>query len=133
MSALCVGSCSAWFELACSGRILDQSRKVHDVILTVGGHRVCAAAWAAMRGIPPATATTIVRRVWAGAACAREWLESYGIHESCSESLVLGKTRTRIPSLEQDSTSNPGGQGFKGFVNLGLESRPPVATLIRPN
>ena len=65
----------------------------------------------------------------------REWLESHGIHESCSESLVLGKTRLESLGLEQDSTSNPGGQGFKGFVNLGLESlvsRPPAATLIRP-
>ena len=63
---------------------------------------------------------------------AREELESHGIHESCSESLVLGKTRLESLGLEQDSTSNPGGQGFKGFVNLGLESRPPAATLIRP-
>ena len=66
------------------------------------------------------------------APAAREGLESHGIHESCSESLVLGKTRLESLGLEQDSTSNPGGQGFKGFVNLGLESRPPAATLIRP-
>jgi hypothetical protein len=52
--------------MACSGRIVDLSGKIHNVVLKVGDHEVCAATWGALRGIAPSTVATIVRRVWAG-------------------------------------------------------------------
>jgi hypothetical protein len=56
----------SWFDLACSGRIVDLSGKIHNVVLKVGDHEVCAATWGALRGIASSTVATIVRRVWAG-------------------------------------------------------------------
>ena len=57
---------AAWFQLAHSGRIVDQSGNVTDISYKVGDQRVCLQPWAAMRGIPPSTASTIDRMVRAG-------------------------------------------------------------------
>ena len=57
---------SAWFALALSGRLVDSLGNVTSVVYKVADQVVCLPAWAAMRGVPPATAQTIDRAVRAG-------------------------------------------------------------------
>ena len=55
-----------WFQLAHGSRVVDQSGNVLEIRYAVGDRRVCAPAWAAMRGIPPATGNTIDHAVRSG-------------------------------------------------------------------
>ena len=55
-----------WFTLARSGRMCDPSGAIMAITYKIGDHRVCLDTWAAMRGVPPSTATTIDRKVRAG-------------------------------------------------------------------
>eukprot|EP00966_Prymnesium_polylepis_P098781 2287400-Prymnesium_polylepis.1 len=57
---------AAWFDRAHAGRLVSPDGKVTDVVYKVGHQRVCVTAWAAMRGVPRATASSIDRAVWAG-------------------------------------------------------------------
>ena len=57
---------ATWFELARSGRIVNEAGTV-AVLYKIGDSLVCAPAWAAVRGIPPTTAAAIDRAVRAGA------------------------------------------------------------------
>ena len=55
-----------WFQRAHAGRLLDASGNVSEIRYQVGDQLVCGPAWAAMRGVPPATAASIDRAVRRG-------------------------------------------------------------------
>ena len=55
-----------WFDLALSGRLVDDQGVVTTVLYRVGDQLVCAPAWGAMRGVKPTTCATIDRLVRAG-------------------------------------------------------------------
>ncbi len=55
-----------WFQRAHAGRRTDAHGKVIDIIYKVDDQLVCHPAWTAMRGIPPATSSTIERAVRGG-------------------------------------------------------------------
>ena len=57
---------AAWFALAHAGRLVDATGKVTGVRLKIDDQLVCQPAWAGMRGIPPTTASSILRSVYAG-------------------------------------------------------------------
>ena len=55
-----------WFQRAHAGRRTDAHGKVVGIIYKVDDQLVCHPAWTAMRGIPPATSSTIERAVRGG-------------------------------------------------------------------
>lgn len=58
-----------WFQRARAGRQTDAHGKVVDILYKVDDQLVCHPAWTTMRGIPPATSSTIERAVRAGVQC----------------------------------------------------------------
>ena len=91
-----------WFQRAHAGRRTDAHGKVVGIIYKVDDQLVCHPAWTAMRGIPPATSSSIERAVRGGVQC----LCSVSRYSACAWCVYVAYVRYMAGEMEwKDSTA----------------------------